>query len=41
MPTLTVELNSKDDADMVLPLIAQKIQEGYTSGYSPDWKLEE
>ncbi len=41
MPTLTIELNDVDDADVVLPLVANKIQEGYTSGYDPDWHLKE
>lgn len=41
MPTLTVELDDKEDAGMVLSLVAQKIGEGYTSGFGPDWKLEE
>jgi len=41
MPTLTVELSDKDEASVVLPLVAQRIGEGYTSGFGPDWKLEE
>ena len=38
--TLTVQADDKDDLPMILEKVQKLIEEGYTSGYEPTWKIE-
>lgn len=38
--TLTIEADDGDDLPMILERVKKLIEEGYTSGIEPDWKIE-